>query len=212
MKPMNHHNFGYAVVRVPAFVGELAGDTLRTILGLQGEEISYFGLDRDPWWDFDDLFYSGQLAEKYERVHQKIIGSKLNSFSPGVCYEIHAAKEILELSNKTSIRNELIMIRALSEILESGEQANVLGFDCYVDGYGSLLRLGIFQRVDIFSDFLPCLNINGMFNSSDQISKYIYAYLQRCAKGGLEPIDAEHSDIDIYLVSRVISDPVEIVP
>ncbi|MFJ2990367.1 hypothetical protein ACIPF8_21080 [Collimonas sp. NPDC087041] len=208
MKRVIQYNFGYLVVRLPAFVSEFAGDTLHTISDSQGRDISYFGLDRNPWRDFDDLFYSEQLAEKYKSIRQKIIGSKLNSFSPGVCYEIQEAKEILELSNKALIRNELIMITAESDISKSGEQDNVLGFDCYVDGYGSLLRLGLFQRGDIFNDFLPYLNTNGMFNSSEQISKYVEAYLQRYAEGGLEPIDAAQSDIDMYLVSRVISDPV----
>lgn len=205
MELINHHNFGYVVVRLPAFVGEFAGDTVGTISGLQGEKISYSGLDRDPWWDFDDLFYSGSLAGKYQSVRQKIIGSKLRSFSPGVCDEIQVAKEVLELSNQALTRNELILITGLAEISELPEQAEVLGFDCYVDGYGSLLRLGLFQRVDIFSDFLHCVNKNGMFDSPDQISAYVEAYLQRCAQGGLESIDLEQCNIDIYLVSEAIS-------
>jgi hypothetical protein len=198
-------SFGYVVVRSPGFVGELAGNAPDILLDLEGESIFYAGIDRDPWWDFDDLFYAGKLAEKYLIERRKIIESKLFSFSPGVCCDLETAKEILELSNQSLHRNDLIMITALSPSATAGKQplgADMLGFDCYVDGYGSLLRLGLFQRIELFNDFLPYLNPHGMFSNVDELSKYLDAYFQRCHEGGLEPITFETSSINSYLVSR----------
>lgn len=203
-----NNSFGYVVVRLPEFVGEAFGDTLRPICGSRGETISYYGLDREPWRDFSDLFYAKQLTGKAEELWHRIKRSRLSDFSQEFCFEIQTAKEILEISNQISILNELIMITALSDISLTTGLTNVLGFDCYVDGYGSLLRLGLFQRVDVFSDFLSCINTNGLFNTPDQLSKYIEAYLERCLESGLEPIySSQQSNFYIFLVSRITTPP-----
>lgn len=206
MKSENHPDYGYVVVRLPAVVGNLFGDTLFRIAGEQKSEISYYGIDRDPWWDFSEMFYSGNLDERCQRVHRQIAASKLHSFSPGVCFDVEQAKTILALSNQVLVRNELVFVSLSGETSEPVERAVVLGFDCYIDGYGSLLRLGMFRKPELFRDFIRILNTNGLFDSIDYMPAYIDAYLQRCDKGGLEPIDMAPSDIDIYLVSRVSVD------
>lgn len=132
MKSQNRPNCGYVVVRLPAFVGSSFGDTPHTITGEQRSAISYYGIDRDPWWDLSELFYSGNLEERLQRVYRQIVASKLHSFSPGVCIDVEQAMEVLAGSNQASNRNELILVSLPVEISEPVEQGIVLGFDCYI--------------------------------------------------------------------------------
>lgn len=204
MKLMNHHEFGYVVMRLPAFVGEWFGDKPHVLSGVQQSSVSYNGIDRDPWWDLGELYYSGSLDERQQRVFRQLRASKLRSFSPGICFDLEAAKEMLVLSNQTLVRNELILVATQNEKPQLAEKSIVLGLDCYIDGCGSLLRLGIFRKPELFEDFIELLNSNGMFDGINNLSMYMDAYVQRCHEGDLEPVSTNSFEHGIFSASRVL--------
>lgn len=74
----------YIVVLDPIYLGSLHGDTLKVIVN-GGMSVFYRGIDREPWWNLDKLYYAGLLGVEMTELRRNIERSGLDGFSPGVC-------------------------------------------------------------------------------------------------------------------------------
>jgi len=195
----------YIVVLDPACLGSLHGDTSKVIV--RGDKIvSYRGVDRDPWWNLDELFYADLLDAELTALRQAIERSALEGFSPGVCDSLDVALRVQALSATRPLKDEIIRIASVVEAVD--EAAGFLGYDCYVDGFGSPLRLGIFSATTAFTDYEDQLNEHGLFPSLDALHDYVEAYCERCEQADVEVIEARRiSDACFFQVSGVSTYP-----
>jgi hypothetical protein len=177
----------YIVVLDPACLGSLHGDTLKVIV--RGDKsVSYRGIDRDPWWNLDELFYAGLLDAEFTALRQAIERSGLEGFSPGVCASLDVTLRVQELSATRPLKDQIIRIASALDAVDVA--AGFFGYDCYVDGFGSPLRLGIFSATSAFADFEDRLNEYGLFPSLDVLHDYVETYCERCEQADVEVIEA----------------------
>lgn len=177
---------GYVVLLPPAHVGHTHGDVLKPIINC-GTSINYRGLDRDPWWNLDELFYSGNLTDDMVNLRQIIQSSGTSIYSPGVCFHLSDAKAVRSFTLGMAVEEELIYVSNSPN--REVSTPNFLGRDSYVDGFGSLIRLGVFSDPLVFDDFLPKLNPHGLFDHLSDLSDYVAAYVHRCVEAGLEIVE-----------------------
>lgn len=177
----------YIVVLDPACLGSLHGDTSKVIVRAN-KSVFYRGIDRDPWWNLDELFYAGLLDAELTALRQAIESSGLEGFSPGVCDSLDVALRLQALSATRPLKDEIIRIASALDAVD--EAADFFGYDCYMDGFGSPLRLGIFSATTAFSDYEDQLNECGLFPSLDVLHDYVEAYCKRCEQANVEVIEA----------------------
>lgn len=178
----------FIVVLDPACLGSLHGETSKVIIR-PDKNVSYRGIDRDPWWNLDDLFHAGQLDAELTDLRRTIERSGSGGFSSGVCGRVSAAKRVQALSGTRPLNDDKI-IRIASAFDAVHEDAGIFGYDCYVDGFGSLLRLGIFSATTAFADYEGRLNGYGLFSSLDDLRDYVGANCERCEQADVEVIEA----------------------
>ena len=199
-------NMGYIVVRKPEFVGEHFGDVPRILGNTRQEQIRYSGICRDPWWDLNGLFYGNKLSRDEKALREKIIDTKTSFFYAGICEDLESARQALLLSNKERNVNEIVFV----SINQAADAAAGLpfgtefsGFDYYVDGYGSTIRLGIFTKPEAFLEVIGMLNSYGLFDSQVDLRNYLELYSERCEGENLEIINSEQMSGPSLLVYRL---------
>lgn len=197
---------GYVVVRKPQFVGERFRDTPRVVNNTQGQQIVYCGVCRDPWLDFLGLFYDGNISDADKAIWQGVTGNQQRFFSAGVSEDIAAVGRALALSNETHGGNEIIFI-SNGDVADGTDEfpagSEFLGFDYYVDGYGSVIRLGIFTRPGLFSQSIERMNRNGLFSKREDLIDYAKLYSRCCREANLEIIDPNELGGSIISVYRI---------
>jgi hypothetical protein len=184
---------GYVIVRKSSFLGERWGDRPTPVRNLRGEAIYYMGIDRDPWWDLDGLFYEKKLSRQENDLRTRIKSSRLPFFSAGVCGDMDCACQALSLSNQALEANEIIYISTniARNLSLDNRNTTYMGLDYYFDGYGSVLRLGLFCKPQLFLGAVDHLNDFGLFDSLEMLLDYVKTYTIICKRHGLEPIDLD---------------------
>ena len=166
---------------------------------------TYRGLDRDPWERLDDMYYAQTLPEEIACIRRNSFGHRVGNFSPGTVESLYDVSRLLDICNTANTECEVIGITVLGPLYLTEElpydQKNCLGIDCYVDGFGSLLALGVFENPDVFRDFHHLLNRNGLFMNIEAMRSYVKVYCEIAESAGLEPIDSQQ-DICLYAVLR----------
>jgi len=199
---------GYLVVRKAGFVGERWGDRPAILTGVQNENIHYLGIDRDPWWDINGLLYGKKLSVSENDLTSRILAARIPFFCAGICNTYLCAQQALDISNRVNKLNEIIYITLNTKNdggFEPGKNV-FMGLDYYVDGCGSVLRLGLFTKPQIFTEFVSNLNGFGLFNTSEKLLEYIRTYAALCEKEGLEPIDCDALPGGVFSVYASSSD------
>ena len=145
------------------------------------DSIYYGGVDRMEWFDIDEDFFNKSLPKKITEIRENV--QKYNGLGSDirVCTSIEETKMLLDYSNKSENRNEMVAIfyknvdRNMQFVVEIN--ASYMGCDLYCEGYGSMIKEGIFSEPDSFETFIPQLNKNGLFESrGDLIERYIDEY------------------------------------
>ena len=197
---------GYVVVRKPEFVGERFGDIPQKLSNTHQKQIRYCGVSRDPWWDLNGLFYDGKLSEGEKALRNKINDFKIPFFCAGLCEHLDDAREALLISDRERRANEIIFIsdpQPEDEIKHLPFGLELLGFDYYIDGYGSVIRLGIFTKPEAFRESIEVLNPNGLFDGVNELNHYLELYVGKCKEENLEIIDVDKMRRPPFSVYRV---------
>jgi hypothetical protein len=195
---------GYVIVLCPEHVGQLHGDTVNVIMSA-GRPIAYRGIDRDPWWNLDDMFYEGVLDDALARLRRDIEASGLDCFSAGLCENVARIEQIRSVTRERRSKDEIIWIDSAFAAAANGSR--FLGYDCYVDGFGSPLRLGIFRLENVFCDYRDKLNAHGLFSDLETLRAYVHAYCARCEQAGLEIIEASQvTDASFFRIHGVANE------
>ncbi|WP_157201222.1 hypothetical protein [Massilia sp. Root418] len=192
---------GYVALLLPQHVGRCNGDTLIPVTR-DGTIINYLGLDRDPWWSLDEAFYSGKLSNDLVSLRRTIQVSATPTYGPGVCVDISEARSLMFSALGSGAEDELVWIDNAPS--DEPSMTAFLGYDIYVDGFGSLIRMGVFTISTVFEEFLLKLNSNGLFDNPDDLRAYSEAYIQRCENAGLEIIELRRvQDANIFRLYSV---------
>ncbi|MEO3430530.1 hypothetical protein AAFN88_16850 [Pelagibius sp. CAU 1746] len=129
----------------------------------------------------DEAHYAGALPEEVEAFWEELNRTKLSwcDFRLAVSYQ--KTKAVLSYFAELREKNEICAIqcgdRQSSSSKAFDSPVQWLGIDVYVHGYGSVIRGGVFQRPDLFSEFVPELNRYGLFNLTE---KPIPLLMERC--------------------------------
>lgn len=199
-------NMGYIVVRKPEFVGEYFRDAPRDVRNSRQKQIRYRGVCRDPWWDMNGLFYDDKLCEDEKVLRKKIVGTKMSFFYAGICEDLECAQKALLISNRERDLNEIAFIsnaQATGGVAALPFGAELLGLDYYIDGYGSVIRLGIFTKPEAFPESIEVVNPSGLFDTQEDLKNYLDLYTRRCRDENLEIIDPEKMSGSSFSVYRL---------
>ena len=163
----------------------------------------YKGIDRAPWKCVDDLYYAKKLPSDLLRIRENSFKNYVGNLSFGtvtkedaitllsICEQNGSGGQVIEVVEVSAERGEPIHVEA--------ENARLLGIDGYVDGYGSIVRLGIFEKAEPFRVFHDSINENGLFQNIDAMKRYSKLYADIGAREGLEPIE-ELDLVKLYAV------------
>jgi hypothetical protein len=190
---------GYVVVRAPS--GLMVTDSAGAVTHM------YCGLDRGAWECVDNLYYNKTLAPDLVAIRAKSFKNYVGNYSPGTVESVNEAFQLLSACKASGQESEVIGIIHLGGLGDSDATLDIsdfLGVDCYIDGYGSLLALGVFQKPDVFQDFHSCLNQHGLFRSVEALRQYSKVYCERSESANLEPID-DLNEVYVYAVLRQAS-------
>lgn len=186
---------GYMVVRLPHCNKDyLGGRGSYSAQVPRLDHIHYGGVERMPWFDIDEDLYAGTLPQEIRELWQKI--EKANIDLPNIILtkELNVASTLLDYSNKSEVRNELISVFS-EELLHSKGVKIVntssilwLGYDVIALPEWSLLRAGIFQSESSFAPWKKYLNENGLFTSLSFLDEYVQAYYEASIKGEVEEV------------------------
>lgn len=175
---------GYVGVKIPG--------TLKLVPLDGGEPRTYGGLDRDPWGCVNAQYYAGVLPPDLVALRATISKSYVGNFSPGTVGNADEAFRLLSGCGEARVDYEVIGIALIADsdpVIPAAPRCEAHGIDCYVDGFGSPLALGIFQKPFLFPEFVPLLNGHGLFGSVDALRAYHKAYCGRAESAGLEPLE-----------------------
>lgn len=160
------------------------------------------------WEDFDTLHYAGSLPKEMESIYQEL--ERTAGMQQGLRTLENRAKaeRVLQYVNNTDEKNEIIFIESLRDDDIRGDRLRVkdmkfLGIDIYVNGFGSMIREGIFRDEEIFSKFLIDLNRNGLFDDLETAEGYRSFYELESKVDKLESFPDYISRKNFFLVYRV---------
>lgn len=184
---------GFLVVRLPALNRDPAGrypafPAHAPCLG----HLCYGGVDRMPWFEIDEEFYSGTLPEAIKRLRARVREGNPDFSGISVCKDLLVARTLLEYSNRHGQSNELVAIRSarLAEIkgtiLFDKSHAMWLGYDVVSLGHWSLLSGGLFMSPTAFPGWESRVNGAGLFSSPTLSDEYARAYEIATARGAVE--------------------------
>jgi len=169
--------------------------------------VYYSGIDRMPWFDIEEDFYKGGLPDDLVPLLRRITSS--SDFSGiNLCTDLTIARDLLNYSNRRTVDNELIVVRAkklaaLKGIVEIDEtQIRWIGYDLVCLGGASLLRDGVFSVPTAFPGWQGSLNQDGLLPSSSVTAAYLQAYKTAMAEGVVEELPEELPNF-VYAVDAI---------
>lgn len=193
---------GFIVLRNPIFNYGKNDQGIYLEIPPGGEKIYYNGIDRMPWFDLDEYYYSGQLPVDLIEIRNAIESSDTDFSDISLLQDIRQAYLVYSfLNSRTQNKNELAVVYSKELAEKRGFQTvdmeiKWLGIDIYCPGYGSQIREGIFNMSKVFTKYLRYINEYGLFSDEYICDKYIDCYLQLSHLYDLESVPGE-------LVNRV---------
>lgn len=178
---MNDQINGYIVVRLP-HLNNMIGPYSVNVPKL--DDICYGGVERMPWFDIAEDFYSKKLPENIKHHWLSLRENNVDLPSISLVQDINIALELLAYSNRSEMRNELIAIRSKELIEYKGtiptdlHSISWMGYDLVALPEWSLLHAGIFHSPRSFLPWKKQVNSEGLFNTLAFVDDYVKAYHQ----------------------------------
>ncbi|MBP6298391.1 MAG: hypothetical protein KA401_03510 [Anaerolineae bacterium] len=185
-----HNMMGYMVVRKPQFTADSPrsrGVVSHPELG----NVHYCGVDRMPWHEIAQEFYSGLLPEHLRNAFESILDSQNDFGGLALCRSESESLAFLEYSNHKERQSELIGLHSnqFPFVAETTVTRGIsLGFDYLCLSEWSILRAGLFEAPNAFTEWVGKINVHGLFGSTDAISKYSARYVEVSIAGLVEPL------------------------
>jgi hypothetical protein len=172
-------------------------------------ELVYMGVDRMPWADVSDAFYSKRLPEALSKHFRVLQENKDDLSGLNLTCDIDVGLEMLRYANRVEQKNEIIAVRSrqLSEIqgsLQTNAEIEWLGYDVFVFGGWSLLKDGVFLKPLIFRGWERRLNDYGLLPNENLLSGYLCDYESAVKKDEVEEIPHKESVIEAIEVGRIV--------
>jgi len=169
-------------------------------------DLYYSGVDRMPWFELDEDYFSGVLPSQLVQFRKEMRRSNQGISDLTLSSDFSKVESVLEYSNRNRALNELIALK--SDALERTKgsffcdiEIKWLGIDVYCQGYGSLIREGIFKKPDSFSSYANGLNKHGLFDINSMfIDIYTEYYIKNSKDFELEEITISEAQLDKILV------------
>jgi len=188
---------GFLVVRLPAMNFLVPGrDVVPSING-----VYYAGVDRNRWADVMDMeYYEGRIPRNIKKDVSLLKSTDFTGLD--LCRDATVASRLLTYSNRSAIRNELIVVRSQSLAATKGYveiEASVewIGFDYFALGEWSLISHGLFVYPDEYPEWRTRINRFGLFDDPSLLTAYSLAYEQAAARQHSEPTAPKSSGLDI---------------
>ena len=161
------------------------------------------------WEDADVKHYAGSLPKEMESIYQELERTIGEQQGLRTLKYRDKAEKILRHINNTDEKNEMIFIESESSNVEINEKSHMktlafLGMDIYENGFGSMIREGIFKDADIFSKFINSLNANGLFSDLETVERYKSFYESESKIDKLESFPGYISQKNFFRVYRVL--------
>ncbi len=203
---MNIKRNGYIVLRKPEYNFDKLGRGAFSMKAPKLDTIYYGGIDRMQWFDVDEDFYNQTLPNNIFKIRENIFKDSPTNTDIKICSNINDAKELLRYSNKNINRNEILVIYSplLADCKESSiidVEEDSIGCDLYCEGYGSIIKEGIFTKPKLFKEFADEINKKGIFDIKNKsISRYIQLYNSLSKEGELEKMVGPVKKIFLYKI------------
>jgi hypothetical protein len=152
---------------------------------------AYRGVDRSPWDCVDALYYAGKLSPELVAKRRASFERHDGNLSFGTVASAQEARYLAAACNVASPAVSILAVRPIGTLDELGGdsvRSSSLGFDAYVDGYGSLIALGIVQIAESFPEIRSSLTKAGLFRSLEDVRAYWRRYLEVSENLDLEPL------------------------
>ncbi len=150
--------------------------------GGANNRIAYRGLDRFPWACVDDIYYEGGMACELVPVWKRAQEHHAGNLSFGSVDSISEALVLASACNDWSEHYEILEGECLGRLSDAqlGAEASEdwFGYDCYLDGTGSLISLGICEMPQLFSSHVLHLTEAGLFGNVSSLMAYCASYFQ----------------------------------
>ncbi len=153
---LNINILGYMVLRKPEYNFDELGRGAYLPYAPKVGAIYYGGIDRMEWFDIDEDYYNDVLPNDLLRLRDSVMESS-RQCGFNVCACLKGAKKMLAYSNKDHNRNDLVAIVLHDkrvDIINAVFDGELIGCDLCCDGFGSLIREGIFNKPELFNEYL----------------------------------------------------------
>ncbi|MCU7850129.1 MAG: hypothetical protein KZQ89_19495 [Candidatus Thiodiazotropha sp. (ex Lucinoma kastoroae)] len=195
----------YLVVRRPEFNYDELGRGAYLPYPPNIDGLHYGGIDRMGWFDLDEDYYNGSLPNEFIEL-RKMALTPSKTIGVDVSANMYDAVKLLAYSNTSNDRNELIALFSYSDqesAFEAEFDGELTGCDLYCNGYGSLIREGIFTKPEVFKESNCILNKFGLLDFDNElINNYIKEFERLAIKENLEIM---LGPIRFFLIYRVFT-------
>jgi|SRR3989338_8659854 len=158
---------------------------------------TYKGLDRSPWQCVDEAYYEGRMSPELVVLRQQSRNREVGNLSVGVVLSEQDAMDLASVCQDPVNTSEILVIEPKGPVPDIDQErlglSGGLGFDGYIDGYGSIILLGITTRPNLFEEFGGRLNGAGLFGTFVDLSDYLAIYNRVTASGNLEVLEGAGS-------------------
>jgi hypothetical protein len=168
--------------------------------------VTYGGIDRLPWFELDDAYFTGTLPARMEEIWRDVHTTRDHT-GLDLCRDLAVSFEVLRWSGLD--RNELIALRGRQLTDIKGvfalppSHVQWRGFDVVALGEFSLLAAGVFRAPNHFSRWTAQISAHGLFSTAEQLSQYVDDYNEAAAKGIVESLSDESYKVDFIEIGGV---------
>ena len=154
--------------------------------------MSYAGIDRQPWSCVDDLRYAQALPDVLNALRTRSLDEYIGNLTFGT---LSSYQEVVMLAAACRSASGIAIteVASIGLLTESPtpemDVSAYVGLDCFVDGYGSIIRLGLVNKPACFAPVLDTVNAHGLLRSIDAAHRYMRHYLSIMDASNLEIID-----------------------
>jgi hypothetical protein len=201
---------GYMVVRLPEWNYDVSGRGVYRRTPPQLDGLRYEGIDRMSWFDIDEDYYIGALPKNLFDVREQIKNENRDLTGMLLTQQFEVAKRLLDYSNRTELRNEIIAVRShklaqiKGEVVIPEEKLRWIGYDIVDLGHWSLIAEGIFVAPDSFPSWRGLLNGHGLMADCSLVSELIDSYTGAAENDKVEQLAPSVYGIDTVEIARMV--------